>query len=451
MLGGFFKSFKAQIQDFWLELVGSPAQFSLEQRIYNTFCLITLLAVTYNIPFNYAVGLYWSSFLSLFMVVVLSFAYYLSRFRNRHQVSFTVAAITVQVVFGVNYFFNAGINGPTLLLLALSYFPIIAVAPMRQGWAWSMLNLTLLAGLLCWEYFFPASISGHYATRERQFIDVASSYIMVFILVRVCTVSLVKSYNAARVASEQAAADLLVLNQEKNKLFSIISHDLRAPLANIQGYLQFLFQMDLPQDTRREVQAQLLRNTQNTLEMLTNLLSWSKNQMEGVSIAVSPLPLSSLLPPTVDLFRDIALGKGISLHSSLAPHLVVMADTDMVQLVVRNLINNAIKFTLPGGTVQVTATEENGSCLLRVTDSGNGKPLQLSPDVFKLSGKITYGTSREKGVGLGLVLCREFVEAQQGKIWFELHPSSGVTFVVQLPLAAKALSVAEPSRPAAKI
>ncbi|MFC7000083.1 sensor histidine kinase [Rufibacter roseus] len=439
------------IQVAWADLIGPVDKFLLEHRVYNTFCLITIIAVGYNIPFNYAVGLYWSSFLSAFMMVVLATSYYLSRFRQKHQTSFVLSAATVTAVFGINYFFNAGINGPTLLLLALSYFPIMAVAPASQRWLWTSANIILMVALMVIEFLYPQSVSGHYTTRESQFVDMASSYMIVFILIRVCTVYLVKSYNAARFASEQAALELQYLNQDKNKLFSIVSHDLRAPLSNIKGYLEILATSDLPNHRRSEIEKHLLVATQNTLEMLTNLLAWSKNQMEGAEKEFIPLQVRPLLAPTLELFSDIARGKGITIENHISPDIAVTADPDMLQLIFRNLVNNAIKFTALGGQITLGSETVGQSAIFTVTDSGTGTPVSLKSDIFLLKGHRTYGTKSEKGVGLGLVLCREFTEALQGSIWFENHPHSGTTFYLRLPLALNFTTPAVPVQELVKV
>ncbi|QCR22089.1 sensor histidine kinase KdpD [Pontibacter sp. SGAir0037] len=428
--------FLGSLKAGWDHLVGSKAEFPLEHRIYNSFTLITAVAIAYNIPFNYFVGLYLTASLTVVLAFFIGYAYYLSRFAGKHSFSFTLAAITINIAFALNYFFNGGLKGPTMLLMALSYFPIIAVAPKRQYGIWTAINLSLVLGVVLAEYLFPQVVFGDYSNRESYFVDMLSTYLIMIILVLSCTSTMIRSYNTARTSAEKAAAELQMLNQEKNRLFSIVAHDLRAPLANVQSYLELLVKVNLPENKRLELKSDLMKATKSTLDMLTNVLSWSRSQMEGLEIRVEAVNVYELLTPTLDLFQNIAAGKEITLTNTLAQQDYVMADADMLQLIIRNLVNNAVKFTAKGGNICIRATQHQDALRIQVEDSGNGKPVILSPDVFELNGKQTaVGTNRERGVGLGLVLCRDFTEALKGKIWFETSPVSGTTFIVQLPLA----------------
>ncbi|QHL89244.1 sensor histidine kinase [Nibribacter ruber] len=418
----------------WVHLVGSAAEFPMEQRVYNTFCLITILGVAYNIPFNIITGLYGPFFVTIFLLGLVTFAFYLSRFKGRYILSFAILSISIHAGLGINYFFNDGITGPTLVLLALFFFPILVVATKKYYWLWTTMNVGLILSLALAEYYFPNLIVGRYLTRETRFIDMITTYLIVILLIRVCTVFLLNHYNRARLATEEANKALQKLNQEKTKLLSIISHDLRAPLANIQGYLQILSQAEIPQEQRLQINNQLLQNTQTTLDMLTNVLAWSKSHMDGGQKSLDSVNVRQALSSTLELFKDIAHRKDIALAYTLEEDVQIMSEVGLLQLVVRNLVNNAIKFTNPGGAISVSAVKNGDNLLLQVKDSGNGQPALLSPDIFLLNSGTSYGTHQEKGVGLGLVLCREFVAFQKGRIWFESHPVSGVSFFVEVPL-----------------
>ncbi|GAA4302638.1 HAMP domain-containing sensor histidine kinase [Nibribacter koreensis] len=436
---------REKIKQTWVHLVGSAKEFSMEQRVYNTFCLITIIGVGYNIPFNIISALYGPFFVTIFLLGLVTYAFYLSRFKGRYHRSFLILSLSVHAGLGINYFFNDGITGPTLVLLSLFFFPILVVATKGRYWVWTSVNVGLILSLALVEYLYPEVILGRYLSRETRFIDMVTTYLIVIVLIRVCTVFLLNHYNNARLATEQANKALLKLNQEKTKLLSIISHDLHAPLANIQGYLQFLTKAEMPPEQRLQIKTQLLQNTQTTLDMLTNVLAWSKSQMDGSKKALTSINVHQALSSTLELFKDIARRKDITLTYALDQAVHIIAEVEFLQLIVRNLVNNAVKFTNSGGTVQVSAQKQDGSLLLTVTDSGNGQPALLSPDIFLLNSGTTYGTQQEKGVGLGLVLCREFVEAQNGRIWFESHPVSGVSFFVEVPLVPEGLVAASTS------
>ncbi|WP_082780372.1 sensor histidine kinase KdpD [Rufibacter sp. DG15C] len=429
---------QAWIQRKWMHLVGSSDEFSMEQRVYNTFSLITILGIGYNIPFNILSRLYGPFFVTLFLLALVTYAFYLSRFKGKYQRSFLILSISIHAGLGINYFFNDGITGPTLVLLSLFFFPILVVATNSRYWIWTSVNVGLIILLALTEYLYPEVILGKYLSRETRFIDMVTTYLIVILLIRVCTVFLLNHYNNARLATEEANKALQKLNQEKTKLLSIISHDLHAPLANIQGYLQFLTKAEMPAEQQMQIKTQLLQNTQTTLDMLTNVLAWSKSHMEGGKKTMLSINVDQSLSSTLELFKDIARRKDIKLEYRLDKDLHIVGEVEFLQLVVRNLVNNAIKFTNSGGVIAVSAVKDGDFLLLQVKDSGNGKPALLSPDIFLLNSGTTYGTKQEKGVGLGLVLCREFVEAQNGRIWFESHPTSGASFFVEVPLVPEA-------------
>ncbi|WP_156180364.1 sensor histidine kinase [Rufibacter radiotolerans] len=413
----------------------------MENRVYNTFCIITLFGVGYNIPFNLITGLYGPFFVTVFLLGLVSFALYLSRFKGKYQLSFLILSVSIHAGLGINYFFNDGITGPTLVLLSLFFFPILVVASKRRYWIWTTINVGLILTLALVEYLYPEVILGRYLTRETRFIDMVSTYLIVIMLIRACTVFLLNHYNNAHKAAQEANLALQKLNQEKTKLLSIISHDFRAPLANIQGYLQFLTKTDIAPDQRLKIKTQLLQNTQTTLDMLTNVLTWSKSQMEGGEKALVSINVNTALSASLELFKDMAIHKDITLKYSLGEDIFIVSDEEFLQLVARNLVNNAIKFTKPGGAIEVSAVKNGSNLLLCVKDSGNGEPATITPDIFLLNSGPSYGTNREKGVGLGLVLCREFVEEQQGRIWFETQPTSGVSFFVEVPLVPERMEL----------
>jgi two-component system sensor histidine kinase/response regulator len=245
------------------------------------------------------------------------------------------------------------------------------------------------------------------------------------------------NYESERKSAEQKTAMMRLLNEEKNKLFSIISHDLRAPLGNIQSYLELLTEIDISEEERNKIQADLLQSTRNTLDLLNNVLSWSKSQMQGLKFKLTPLNVYELLSPQLLLFIGIAGSKNIRVEISIDPKLQVMANGDMLQLIVRNLVNNAIKFTARGGRIIISAQQRETCCQLMVKDSGKGSPVKLTTDIFYLNSGSNAGTANEKGVGLGLVLCKEFTEAQNGRIWFNCDSVSGSSFFVEVPLVIK--------------
>jgi two-component system sensor histidine kinase/response regulator len=231
--------------------------------------------------------------------------------------------------------------------------------------------------------------------------------------------------------------ELEKLNAEKNKLMSIVAHDLRSPLASIQNFLELLTQHELDEEQKLDIENDLLNSTKNTMAMLSKLLDWSKSQLHGVSVHMEYLNVQTLFEPTLNLERNIAARKNISLDYYFDPSAGIYADSDMMQLILRNIVGNAIKFTGMGGHIMVKAQAQGSNCLISIKDNGIGMSEQKQQSIFSLNVESTFGTNNEKGVGLGLMLCMEFIKAQNGKIWLESTSGEGSCFYISVPMFDK--------------
>jgi signal transduction histidine kinase len=313
-----------------------------------------------------------------------------------------------------------------------------------------VLHIGVAAGLMYYEYRFPESIRYEYHNSSELFIDIMASFIIGIGYIFSITSYLRMSFDNERVLAEQRAQAIYVqnariteqnqqlekVNDERNKLFSIVSHDLKAPLDTIRGYLTLLSEDLIEGDEKRHIEKELLEQTNYTSDLLFNLLSWAKTQMHGVNIHLVPLNLNDLVSESVNNKMMFALKKGIRLSYSVSPEITVMCDRDMLHIVIRNLLNNALKFTDTGGEVMLKAVSDGKIVIISVLDSGIGIAPDKHKDLFTLKTHVSYGTNNEKGTGLGLMMCREFMEFQHGKIWFESTTGKGSTFFVSLPLAA---------------
>ena len=342
--------------------------------------------------------------------------------------------IAINILLIVNFKYNSGINGPTLLIFILSYFLIISIVPQKQYWFWITLNLVIVTMLLVIEYEYPGMIINTYADTKGRYIDHGFTYILMAIFIFMVTTSVRRSYHTEQKLAEQKATELENANDTKNKLFSILAHDLRTPLTSIQNYLEILSEFKIDEDERLSINNAMLNSTRNTQQMLSNLLLWSKSQMEGVTVNLVKVNPKEILLGTFQIHQTIAAEKDIRLVNQLKNTVFIIADTDMLQLIVRNLINNAIKFTKPGGEIIVSDDIVGDDCRIIVKDNGTGIPFEKQGSIFSLKVNSTFGTKNEKGVGLGLVLCKEFTELQNGKITFESAPGAGTAFYISLKL-----------------
>ncbi|MCF2498106.1 sensor histidine kinase [Dyadobacter chenhuakuii] len=438
---------ESKLYNFWIKLSGSSDEFPLNARIFHSVCLISLAALIYNVPFNYIIGLPKVAFISFLVLVAVAVLYYNSRFRHRFGISILIADIVGLLLFTVNYFLNSGLRGPTDLYFLLLLLLSIGISPAKQYKIWIPVNISVVLALNVFEYYYPETVPYTYVNRFAMLVDQMSSYVVVAILAYICTDYIRRSYeNERRSAVEKSLfiaeknqqilkqnVELERINAEKNKLMSIVAHDVRGPLASIQSFLELLTEYDLDETERQGIKRELLNATNDTMALLSKLLNWSKSQLNGVSAQKEALNLDELVNSTLSLEKSSAIRKDIKLNYAIDPSIEIFADRDMMQVVFRNLIGNAIKFTPEGGQVSIESEISGNECIITVRDNGIG----ISPDkqavLFSLNVQSTYGTKNEKGVGLGLLLTQEFLAAQNGKIWFESTPSEGTSFFVSVP------------------
>lgn len=236
----------------------------------------------------------------------------------------------------------------------------------------------------------------------------------------------------------QKSEKLEEVNRVKDKLFSVVSHDIRSPLASLQSALHLvkIKQMDSTEFT--EIAAELTRQLDKTNEFTANLLNWAKLQMRGERYEPQPVNIAKLFSSVLDVARPIAREKNIQIERDIPEGLIAVGDENMVIAVIRNLVMNAIKFTPIGGKIALMAATQGQVITVSVTDNGVGIPAKNHDSLFTLESVTTLGTKQEKGTGLGLVLCKEYVEKNGGKIWVESEQGSGTTFYFTIKALAAA-------------
>jgi signal transduction histidine kinase len=226
------------------------------------------------------------------------------------------------------------------------------------------------------------------------------------------------------------------LNLTKDKLFSIIAHDLRGPFNSILGYSQLLrenFRKYKVEESEKYLD--IINSTaQNTFNLLVNLLNWAKNQTGQTAFYPEIMELRKVTEEVADLLSSSAKIKNISINFYIPEGIRIHADKHMLRTILQNLMINAIKFTNPSGTVNISAVSNDGFVEVTVSDNGIGITKKTLKNLFELTAAGTAsGTSNETGSGLGLVICSEFVERHGGKIWVESKPGKGSDFKFTLP------------------
>lgn len=234
--------------------------------------------------------------------------------------------------------------------------------------------------------------------------------------------------------------ELRKLNAQKDKFFSIISHDLKGPIGNFMNFAELLKDHKelLTSESAESIIDHSYNLANNTYKLLENLLIWSKSQLGGIKINKQMMPIAPLFNETIDLLKDGAANKGVKIVNEVGKTTLIFADKDTILTILRNLISNSIKFTPKGGTITCSARkcadpDKEGQVEICISDTGVGIPESKIKELFTLGKEFTtFGTENEKGSGLGLILCKELVALNDGKIWAESKEDKGSKFSFSL-------------------
>ncbi|MBX3042347.1 MAG: PAS domain S-box protein [Candidatus Kapabacteria bacterium] len=235
----------------------------------------------------------------------------------------------------------------------------------------------------------------------------------------------------------ESKKDLFELNNQKDKFFSVISHDLRAPL---KGFMQLtkILSDELPSMDKEEIfdlTNSMFEASQNLYKLLENLLEWSKIQRGIMDYNPITMQLSTLVMMNIDLLQIVAKQKEISLNNKVHSSVLIYTDVNLLNTILRNLISNAIKFSFNGSTVTISSSLNNDDFVeICVEDSGVGMTNEEIENLYRLDKHFSNkGTSNESGSGLGLILCKDLVEINGGKIYVESEPDMGTKFYFTVP------------------
>ncbi|MDP2337086.1 MAG: tetratricopeptide repeat-containing sensor histidine kinase [Bacteroidota bacterium] len=235
---------------------------------------------------------------------------------------------------------------------------------------------------------------------------------------------------------KQSEHELRVLNAAKNKFFSIIAHDLKNPLHTVLGY-SYLLTTDYDRFTeqeRRRFAKDIHHSTNNIFRLLQNLLEWSRSQTGKLTFTPLEIEFKRILGNSIKVLHSVAEQKKITINLDYNEELKMFADPLMIETVLRNLINNAIKFTPENGLIDITAKQTGDEIEICVHDNGIGISESDLSNLFRIDSKVKRkGTNDEDGSGLGLILCKEFVDKNHGTIWAESALGKGSSFTFTIP------------------
>jgi signal transduction histidine kinase len=236
----------------------------------------------------------------------------------------------------------------------------------------------------------------------------------------------------------QSGEEMENLNRSKDRIFSVVAHDLRNPVAAVTGFSELLLENfdEFTVESQKEYLLQIVQGTQRVQNLLENLLVWARSQMKAIKYEPEELNLREVLEECV---RDLNANldhKKVSCQVNVEQDCFVFADRDMIYTIFRNLIINAVKFSFPGGKIWISTKHTSDGCSILVSDEGIGIQQEIQEKLFDPNEGISSpGTSGESGSGLGLIICKEFAEKNRGTIRVESQPGNGAIFELTLPVS----------------
>ncbi|GAB3513212.1 hypothetical protein GCM10027442_25980 [Emticicia fontis] len=290
-----------------------------------------------------------------------------------------------------------------------------------------------LAGLQAKNALLESTEKLDSVNQERKFeITIAVIIILAVLLIAFFAWSNAKKTTAMNIKLAES-------NQIKDRLFSIIGHDLRGPIGNMSQLLSILEMDGIPIEEQREIMGILRQQSEASFEVLTSLLNWGKIQLQGVAVSMVDFQPKGVIDKNIGVLINQAKDKMITITNEVPADLSVFADASHFDFIIRNLLSNAIKFSYPSGIIDVRTQESTDKdfVVFAVKDTGAGISQEQQQQFLRTNIDVSYGTKGEKGTGLGLLLIKEFIQSNGGKIWLESEERKGSIFYFSLRKSEK--------------
>lgn len=427
-------------KNIYTQLVGDEEDFQLREILFHKTCFIIALLLNVALINTVILSFWQVSLVILVAEIILFVAFWLSRFMNQYLLGWWLVILFSYCFIIMNFFLNGGIDGPTLILSYFSLVFLSATTSSNLQWIWALIHSIIFSSLVLFDFYIDSSLVVAYESEEIRVIDQVLSYAMGAFFISVLFSMVRRAYEKQKVKAFLQHDKILTkekelqeANKDLTRILSILAHDVRNPLASIEGYLQLNEADELDPKLRASLNHDLLKLVKGTSYMLDDMLHWSKGQLHGHNAAMSEQMLGPWLRPTLEHMEALAKAKNISLVSSYKSTQRVFIDPNMTTVILRNIIQNAIKFSPSLSQITLTVNMVDNNLVLKVSDKGMGiSPAQIGK-LFTINSESKIGTKKEQGSGLGLILCNEYVTAQGGKIEVESEEGKGSTFSVIIP------------------
>lgn len=413
----------------------------MEKQIFNATIIIITLYLVAMIIFNFFINQFLLASILLGCIPALGLLYYMLRFKNKFYLSLIIFGSFLYPILAINFYLNDGIFGPSAYVFILMNLVMVSISPLKWILGWTALNAICFLSLFYIGNFYPEIIPTQYPNKAAIFLDHSITYLGSLIGINFLLLTVKNFYQIQKGKTEINKNELMLVNRDlsktnfqKDKIIAILTHDLKNPLQSIVQTLELINEADdLSTEEMAFIHSELLKNTKRTYAMIENILEWSAFELKSQNSRIKEVDLKSLFGDTLEIMKTIANQKGVSLHINYISNPSLRLESDRLLLILRNLIQNAIKFTQVGGEIKLEINQDDIETIISVEDNGVGMSEKQLIDIFQLEVKPTYGTDLEKGTGMGLHLC--YQNAQ--KIGTELAVQStlgiGSFFLLRIP------------------
>jgi signal transduction histidine kinase len=375
---------------------------------------------------------------------------HLNFYKGWYKTTKFISVVLLYLMTIISWFFSDGMNGSAILFIGAIVIFTIGFYP-KIYLPLFILNFFVFSALMLITFLFPDTVQHKYINESERVIDLMSSYLIITVSVVFILKVILNNYDRISEITRNQKHELEVLNNElkhvnkelvhmntsKDILFSIIGHDLRSPISSMLKFSGTLSENIDTFDTEeiREHLRVMNQTQQKTLSLLEDLLLWAKSQSGKLLFIPQKTQIAEISKEIIEEMKDQAAHKKISLSSSVPDRLYSNSDLNMLKTILRNLISNAIKFTGENGSVGIRCEEEGEEVVIVVSDTGIGIDNESVSKLWDIKQPFsTRGTNEESGTGLGLILCKEFVEKHGCRIWVESNPGRGSDFKFTMPL-----------------
>ncbi|EPR65832.1 sensor histidine kinase [Cyclobacterium qasimii] len=389
---------------------------------------------------NIYIGNYVLFGLCVFISIIVTGYLYLLRVKRAYKTAFYSASLSIYPILTYNFLHNDGINGPTFYVFLLIHLVILSIVKSKYYLLWTVLNVVFFIGLYYIGLYHENWVPINYGNKEEIFTDQSVTYTACIIGISLVAASLKYFYGIQKNRVRQQREELTKVNKslkqtsdKKDRIITIISHDLKNPLQSIIQTLELINSGDLTEEEAKYLREELLKTTNRTYQMMENILEWSSFEIKNVAGREKKILVKELVEDTVEILKVISKQKRIQLEVNFLKNPMVYIETDRLLLIFRNLVQNAIKFTPAGGLVTVNINSSDGQLILEITDNGIGISADRLKNIFEQDIKSTYGTEQEKGTGMGLHLCFQSAHKLNGQLEVKSTEGVGSSFKLVIP------------------